>query len=395
MSEIAPIAARVAAIADAMAGLLGRLTILDEMRLQPGTCDLLLGNPQEMPLPGFVDAIRRHAEPQNKDWFAYKFSELQAREVVATSLRDWRGLPFEPEDIAMTTGAFGALAAAFRALLDPGDEVVYSLPPWFLYEPMLLSVDAVPVKVHARAEDNDLDLDAIASAIGPRTRAVIVNTPNNPTGRIYPPATLIALAGLLTEASERAGRPIWLIADEPYARLVFSDAEFHSPSEYYPNTLISYSYGKVLLTPGERIGWLAVSPSSPYRYVLRRAIVVSQIAAGWLFPNAVLQHAIADLETLSIDLADLERKRDRVVGALRAAGYQLRSPDGTFYLWVRSPDPDDLAFCRWMAARQVLVLPGTICEVPGYFRISLTASHDMIDRALPVFRAAAGAAPPS
>jgi aspartate aminotransferase len=348
-----------------------------------------------MPLPGFVDAIRRHAEPQNKDWFAYKFSELQAREVVATSLRDWRGLPFEPEDIAMTTGAFGALAAAFRALLDPGDEVVYSLPPWFLYEPMLLSVDAVPVKVHARAEDNDLDLDAIASAIGPRTRAVIVNTPNNPTGRIYPPATLIALAGLLTEASERAGRPIWLIADEPYARLVFSDAEFHSPSEYYPNTLISYSYGKVLLTPGERIGWLAVSPSSPYRDVLRRAIVVSQIAAGWLFPNAVLQHAIADLETLSIDLADLERKRDRVVGALRAAGYQLRSPDGTFYLWVRSPDPDDLAFCRWMAARQVLVLPGTICEVPGYFRISLTASHDMIDRALPVFRAAAGAAPPS
>jgi aspartate aminotransferase len=395
LSEIAPIAARVAAIADAMAGLLGRLTILDEMRLQPGTCDLLLGNPQEMPLPGFVDAIRRHAEPQNKDWFAYKFSELQAREVVATSLRDWRGLPFEPEDIAMTTGAFGALAAAFRALLDPGDEVVYSLPPWFLYEPMLLSVDAVPVKVHARAEDNDLDLDAIASAIGPRTRAVIVNTPNNPTGRIYPPATLIALAGLLTEASERAGRPIWLIADEPYARLVFSDAEFHSPSEYYPNTLISYSYGKVLLTPGERIGWLAVSPSSPYRDVLRRAIVVSQIAAGWLFPNAVLQHAIADLETLSIDLADLERKRDRVVGALRASGYQLRSPDGTFYLWVRSPDPDDLAFCRWMAARQVLVLPGTICEVPGYFRISLTASHDMIDRALPVFRAAAGAAPPS
>jgi len=116
---------------------------------------------------------------------------------------------------------------------------------------------------------------------------------------------------------------------------------------------------------------------------------VSQIAAGWLFPNAVLQYAIGDLERLSIDLADLERKRDRVVGELRAAGYDLRAPEGTFYLWVRSPEADDLAFCRRLAERQVLVLPGTICEVPGYFRVSLTASHDMIDRALPALRAAA------
>ena len=254
---------------------------------------------------------------------------------------------------------------------------------------MLLSADAVPVKVRVRPEDLDLDLDAIGSAIGPRTRAVIVNTPHNPTGRIYPPATLMALADLLTDASARHGRPIWLISDEPYARLVFSDAEFHSPSEYYPYTLISYSYGKVLLTPGERIGWLAISPSVPHREALRQAIDVSQIAAGWLFPNAVLQYAIGDLERLSIDLADLERKRDRVVGELRAAGYDLRAPEGTFYLWVRSPEADDLAFCRRLAERQVLVLPGTICEVLGYFRVSLTASHDMIDRALPALRAAA------
>jgi aspartate aminotransferase len=389
MPDAAPTAARTTAIADSMAGLLGHLELWDSMRRQPGICDLLLGNPQEMPLPGFVDAIQRHAEPHDKDWFAYKRSEPEARAVVAKALREWRGLPFEPADIALTTGAFGALATAFRALLDPGDEVVYSLPPWFLYEPMLLSADAVPVKVRVRSEDLDLDLDAIGSAIGPRTRAVIVNTPHNPTGRIYPPATLMALADLLTDASARHGRPIWLISDEPYARLVFSDAEFHSPSEYYPYTLISYSYGKVLLTPGERIGWLAISPSVPHREALRQAIDVSQIAGGWLFPNAVLQYAIGDLERLSIDLADLERKRDRVVGELRAAGYELRAPEGTFYLWVRSPEADDLAFCRRLAERQVLVLPGTICEVPGYFRVSLTASHDMIDRALPALRAAA------
>jgi aspartate aminotransferase len=383
-------AVRVAAIARALAPLRDYLDVWDALRREPGISDFVFGNPQEMPLPGFVSAIRRHAEPHDKDWFAYKRSEPEARETVAKSLREWRGLPFEAEDIALTPGAFGALETAFRTFLDPGDEVVFSLPPWFIYEPMLLSVDAVPVKVHVRPDDHDLDLDAIASAIGPRTRALIVNTPNNPTGRIYPPATLTALAELLTEASHRWARTIWLISDEPYARLVFSDAEFHSPSEFYPYTLISYSYGKVLLTPGERIGWLALSPSIPDRLPMREAIEISQIAAGWLFPNAVLQYSMGDLEQLSIDLGDLEAKRDRLAGELTAAGYNLRLPEGTFYLWVRSPDPDDVAFCRSLADKHVLVLPGATCEVPGHFRISLTASQEMIDRALPVFRAAAG-----
>jgi aspartate aminotransferase len=293
----------VTAINQSLAPLRSYLDIWESLRRQRDVCDFVLGNPQEMPLPGFVDAIRRHAEPQDTDWFAYKRSEPEARDVVAKALREWRGLPFEPEDVALTPGAFGALETAFRAFLDAGDEVVFSLPPWFIYEPMLLSVDAVPVKVRVRSNDHDLDLDAIGSAIGPRTRAVIVNTPNNPTGRIYPPQTLAALATLLADASHHWGKPIWLISDEPYARLVFSDAEFHSPSEFYPHTLISYSYGKVMLT-------------------------------------------------------------------------------------LRSPDPDDVAFCRRLADSKVLVLPGSICEVPGQFRVSLTASNDMIDRALPAFRAA-------
>lgn len=383
-----PVASRVAAVTRAMSGLRDQLQQWESQGLEPGMSDLTLGNPQEMPLPGFVSALQRHSVPRDKNWFAYKFSEPDAQSVVAKALREWRGLPFESADIALTTGAFGALATAFRVLLDPGDEVIYSLPPWFLYEAMLLSADAVPVKVRVRPDDYDLDVDAIAAAIGPRTRAVIVNTPNNPTGRIYPPATLRALADLLTDASQRYDRPIWLLSDEPYARLVFSDAEFHSPSEFYPYTLITYSYGKVLLTPGERIGWLAISPSVPNPRPLRDAFEVSQMAAGWLFPNAVLQYAIADLEGLSIDMVALEAKRDRVVTELREAGYQLRPPEGTFYLWVRSPDPDDLAFCRRLAAHRVLVLPGTVCEVPGHFRVSLTGSPDMIDSALPGFRAA-------
>jgi aspartate aminotransferase len=383
-------ASRVADIAAAMARFTSWIEVWDQFREAANVCDLTFGNPQERALPGFVSALRDHLEPRTKDWFAYKRSEPQARAVVAKALRDWRNLPFEPEDIALTNGAFGALATAFHALLDPGDEVVFSLPPWFLYEPMLLTAGAKPVKVRVRPDDYDLDLSAIASAISPRTRAVIVNTPNNPTGRIYPPTTLQALGELLTEASSRLDRTIWLISDEPYARLVFSDAEFHSPSEFYSYTVISYSYGKVLLTPGERIGWLALSPSTPERRQLRRAVELSQMAAGWLFPNGVLQYAISDLERLSIDRVDLERKRDRLVAELIAAGYRLQSPEGTFYLWARSPEPDDVAFCRRLAEDKVLVLPGSVCEATGHFRISLTASHDMIERALPVLRQAAG-----
>ena len=391
MPDIAPIpAARTEAVAAAMSRFLDFVDVWDSIRMHPDVCDFAFGNPQELPLPEFSAAIQRYAEPKSKDWFAYKRSEPEPRAVVAKALREWRGMAFEPEDIALTPGAFGALATAFRAFVDPGDEVVFSLPPWFLYEPMLLAADAVPVKVRVRADDHDLDLGAIGSAIGPRTRAVIVNTPNNPTGRIYPQRTLAALADLLTDASQRWGRTIWLISDEPYARLVFSDAEFRSPSEFYPYTLISYSYGKVLLTPGQRIGWLALSPSIPDRAPLRKVIERTQISGGWLFPNAVMQYAVGDLEQMSIDLAGLEAKRDRLTGELRAAGYHLRPPEGTFYQWVRSPVPDDVMFSRNLADHKILVLPGTTCEAPGYFRISLTATDDMIDRALPALVAASG-----
>ena len=357
-------------------------------RSTPGINDFAFGNPQEMAMPGFIGALAKHLEPESKDWYAYKRSEPNARQTVARRLSEWRGLQFQPEDIALTVGAFGAIATACDALLDPGDEVIFSLPTWFFYEPMLLLNGARPVKVPVRREDHDLDVDRIASAITEKTRMVIVNTPNNPTGRIYPASTLTALARALTEASERHGNPIYLLSDEPYARLVFSGSVLSSPVDFYPHTLISYSYGKVLLTPGQRIGWLAMSPNLPNREELRRAIELAQMSGGWLFPNALLQHSIDDLEDLSIDLIELEKKRDVMADALLEMGYELRLPEGAFYLWVGSPRPDDYQFAATLARQGVLVLPGSITEGPGYFRISLTATMEMIERSLPVFAAA-------
>lgn len=380
--------ARISEITKVNEPLLSYLPIWEERRKLPEIADLAFGNPQEMVIDGFASALADATVARDKSHYAYKFSEEESRRHVAEYLREWRDMPFDPEDIAMTPGAFGAIATALDTFADIGDEVVYCDPPWFFYQSMILSAGAHPVSVPVRDDDYDLDLDRIAATLTERTRLVIVNTPHNPTGRIYPPETLRGLADVLTDASARFGAPIYLLSDEPYSRLVFSDAVFTSPAEHYPHTLISYSYAKILLTPGQRIGWLAMSPSMPGREELRSDIFMAQVAGGWQFPSAIMQYSLPDLHKLSIDLARLEHKRDFMVAELQEIGYDLQTPQGTFYLWARSPDHDDLAFARSLAEQGVLVLPGSTCAAPGYFRITLTSAAEVIERSLPAFRAA-------
>ena len=362
----------------------------EQRRLGPDAADFTFGNPQELPLPGLVDALQRNAVPRDKDWFAYKLSEEEPTRVVAESLRRRTGLPYEHEDVAMTAGAFGALGVTIRALCDEGDEVIFLSPPWFFYELMILSSGATPVRLRLSAPDFALDAEAVAAAITPRTRAIIVNSPHNPTGRIYRQSELAALGRVLETASERNGRPIVLLSDESYNRIVFDGIEFRSPALDYGPTITIYTYGKTLLAPGQRIGYAALSPTFPERRKTGFRIMVQQLAAGWGFPNALLQHAISDLEALSIDIAALQRRRDRMVTAMREMGYEVTMPEGTFYLMARSPDPDDVAFTARLAELRTLVLPGTIVESPGWFRISLTASDEMVERGLEAFRAASG-----
>ena len=361
-------------------------------RDEPGIANFAVGNPQEMPLPAYVDALARALPPQDKDWFAYKMSEPGSRATIARSLSERTGLAWEPSDIAMTNGGFAALAVTFRAILEPGDEVVFLSPPWFFYEILILAAGGVPVRVPLAAPTFDLDPATISAAITPRTRAVLVNTPHNPTGRVYPPDALRALGSVLEDAGRRLGRTIYLVSDEPYNRIVFDGRAFHSPAEVYPATIVAYSFGKTLLAPGMRIGYVATPPTMPDREDLRDAIFTAQIAMGYAFPNALLQHAIEDLDRLSIDIAALERRRDRVVGALREMGYATTNPEGTFYVMAQSPVEDDMAFGELLADHGVLVLPGTVVEAPGWFRISLTASDEMVERGLPGFETARAAA---
>ena len=171
---------------------------------------------------------------------------------------------------------------------------------------------------------------------------------------------------------------------------MFDGIDFHSPALDYGPTMTIYTYGKTLLAPGQRIGYAAMTPTFPDREAMAQRLVVQQLAAGWGFPNALLQHAIGDLETLSVDIGALQARRDRMVPALESMGYEVTRPEGTFYLMVRSPDPDDIAFTDRLAQLGAIVLPGTIVECPGWFRISLTASDAMVERGLEAFRAAAG-----
>ena len=357
-------------------------------RNDPGVANFAVGNPQEMPLPAYVAALSGALQPLDKDWFAYKMSEPTSRNAVARSLTARTGLDWDPEDVSMTNGGFAALAVTFRAILEPEDEVIFLSPPWFFYELLIVAADGVPVRVPLPPPTFDIDLAAVEAAITPRTRAVLVNTPHNPTGRVYPEVALRDLAATLTAASSRIGHRIYLVSDEPYNRLVFDGRRFHSPAEFYPDTITTYSYGKTLLAPGMRIGYVALPPTMADREPLREAMFISQLASGYAFPNALLQHAIEDLERLSIDVGALERRRDRLVGGLRAAGYETTNPEGTFYVMARAPIDDDRAFSARLADHGVLVLPGSVVEVPGWFRISLTASDEMVDKGLPGFGAA-------
>jgi aspartate aminotransferase len=348
----------------------------------PAINDLVFGNPHEMPLPAYVAALAHRVVPQDKDWFAYKLSEPIATRTVAASLRARTGVAFAPEDVFMTNGGFAAIAASLRALTGPGDEVVFLSPPWFFYELLILAAGATPVRVQLRAPEFALDAQAIARAITPRTRAVIVNSPHNPSGRIYGAAELTALATALTEASAKIGHSIALLSDEAYVRIVFDGLRAPSPAQYYPHTFVLYSYGKQLLAPGQRIGYIALPEAMPDREPLREALLMAQCATGFAFPNALLQHALPEIEPLCIDVAALQRRRDRVLPALAAMGYEPVRPSSTFYVLARSPLADDLAFVDRLAERDTFVLPGTLVELPGWFRISLTANDAMLERSL-------------
>lgn len=288
----------------------------------------------------------------------------------------------------MTNGATGAHLVIMNALIGPEDEVIINSPPWFFYEGMILNSGGKPVAVNVNPTTFDLDLDAIKRAITPNTRFVIVNSPNNPTGKVYSTHTLAGLARVLEERSKSIGRPIYLVSDEVYRAVVYDGARFHSPTKFYKNSIMVYSYGKTLLTPGQRVGYIALSPQMDDLEALRTIMSSVQILSGWAMTSALMQHCLADIEKLSLDVNHLQQRRDRFLAGLRECGYEVPTPEGAFYITIKSPIDDDVMFSDILAREGVFCLPGSVVKMNGYLRASLTANDDMIERALPIFLSA-------
>jgi aspartate aminotransferase len=351
-------------------------------------CDFALGNPQNMPLEGFVTALRNATTPQNPAWYAYKTNEKASREIIRASLGKLTGFAYPAENIFLTNGATGAFLVLMRALIGPKDEVIFNNPPWFFYEGMILNSGGIPIAVDVEPDTFEMDVDGIERAITENTRFVIVNSPNNPTGRVYSPDLLLELGRMLERTSKKIGRPIYLVSDEVYRAVVYDDAIFHSPTKFYKNSIMVYSYGKTLLTPGQRIGYLALSPQIENAEELRTILYSSQILCGWAMTSALMQHALPELEKLSLDVKALQARRDRFVQGLRECCYEVRIPQGAFYITPKSPIENDLEFSEILAKQGVFCLPGSVVAMRGYLRASITASDEMIDRALPIFAAA-------
>jgi aspartate aminotransferase len=351
--------------------------------------DFTLGNPEVEPPPEVREAILRAVNDPAPHQHAYMPNAgfEATRAAVAGWLAEDTGLPYEAGHVIMTVGAGGALNTLLKAILDPEDEVI-ALAPFFVEYGFYASNHGGRLVLVDTAPDFSLDLEAIGEAITPRTKAIIVNSPNNPTGVIYPAEALEGLGELLA----RYEQPVTVISDEPYKALTFDDAPVPEVPKSIPRTVVATSWSKALAVPGERIGYLAISPRIPEVKDLFDACCFTLRTLGFVNAPALWQRVVADVGRLTVDIGPYQRKRDLLFEGLTGIGYEVVKPDGAFYMFPRTPDPDDVAFVRRLQDEGVLAVPGSGFGRAGHMRLTLTVSTETIERSLEGFARAFAAA---
>lgn len=344
--------------------------------------DFSLGNPVDEPPAAVLDALRKMvaASPARTHGYMPNPGYPRVREALAAKLSRETGLRFEPEDVFMTVGAAGACNVALKALLDPGDEVIVLAPYFAEYQFYITNHGGVMVAVDTDANHMP-DVERIRRALTPRTRALMLNTPNNPSGRVYPKSVLDALEAMLGEV----GRPIAVLSDEPYKQFVYDGQRQPEVSASITNTIVCNSWSKTLGLAGERIGYLALSPRIDDRLNLRRACALTNRILGFVNAPAIWQWVLLEAMEASVDAAPYEAKRNALCGALEKIGYDVQRPEGAFYVFLKTPIPDDVAFVRLLAEQGVLAVPGTGFGRPGFIRLSLTVEMATIERSIPGF----------
>jgi aspartate aminotransferase len=309
----------------------------------------------------------------------------QVCDAVAAYLCDEQGVTVSAKEVVMTCGAAGALNVILKTLLDPGDEVILTKPVFIDYGAYVDNHGGSSRIVDCR-DDFMLDLDAIGSAINEKTKAMIINSPNNPSGQIYSEENLLGLGKLLEERSKALGRTIYLLSDEPYRKIVFDGHQVPSIFKAYAQSIIATSYSKDLSIPGERIGYAAVNPAAEHRQDIMAGMTLATRILGFINAPALMQRVIAQLQGISVDIGAYHSKRDLLCQGLADAGYEFLKPPGTFYLFPKTPIEDDVAFVQELQKELILTVPGKGFLYPGYFRIAFCVDDDTIINSLPGFR---------
>ena len=351
--------------------------------------DFSLGNPS-IPAPAQVNETIRQiladTDPLQIHGYTSAIGDLQTRQAIADDLNTRFHADVSPEELFIGCGAAPELVAVFRALAVPGAEILAIAPFFPEYRPFAeqagLSFQVVPPDV----PDFQICLERVDAAITENTVAIIVNSPNNPAGTVYTEKTLQALADLLEKKQTQYGHPIYIVADEPYRELVYDGAAAPFIPAIYPNTIVCYSYSKSLSLPGERIGYIYVPREAADSAALYAAIAGAARAGGHVCAPALWQKVIARCAHLRPDLAAYDRNRKALYEGLLDAGYQVAKPDGAFYLFVKAPGGDAVAFSEKAKQKDLLLVPGDGFGCPGYFRLCYCVSYETIQKSLPVFR---------
>lgn len=350
--------------------------------------DYSLGNPS-IPSPAAVDEAIRSVLSDTPSLQVHGYTsaigDLATRQAIADDLNGRYETEVRADDLFITCGAAPALTAVFRALAVPGAEILAVAPYFPEYRPFAenagLSFKVVPPDV----PDFQIKPEAVEAALTPRTCAIILNSPNNPSGTVYTRQTLAELAALLTRKGEEYGHPIYIVSDEPYRELVYGGTEVPFIPTIYPNTLVCYSYSKSLSLPGERIGYVYVPRQAADSAALCAAVAGAARAMGHVCAPSLWQKVIARCVHLRPDLEAYDKNRRTLYEGLMALGYEVAKPDGAFYLFVKAPGGDAGAFSEKAKQRDLLLVPGDGFGCPGYFRICYCVSYDMIQRSLPIF----------
>lgn len=351
--------------------------------------DLSLGNPIMEPPPEFFDELLNIAKTPSIGMHRYMPNSgyVDTRSAIASQLYKETGIEFTSEEIIMTCGAGGALNIIFKTLLDPGDEVVI-FSPYFVEYHFYADNHGGVCKISATDENFIPDLEAFSKLINAKTKIILINSPNNPTGVVYSKEILSSLAKIINEKERLYDRDMYLVSDEPYRKILFDGLDYPQVFSHHMRSIVATSHSKDLAIPGERIGFVAVNPINERKSELMDGLTFSTRTLGFVNAPALMQHIVGKLQSVTVDIKDYQRKRNFLYEQLTLLGYDVVKPQGAFYMFPRSPIEDDVEFVAELQRYNVLVVPGRGFGAPGFFRISFCVDDSTLQRSIDGFRKA-------